>query len=104
MVLVLSARYLLMNFKTQHQQKIELSNGPNKLSRRPSSKQMASLQNFTHTACQKILLAASIGHSGMVSHSATFIDQSRQTFCINCTKEFLSIWSIGARESLLLRN
>src|ERR1700736_4468475 len=99
MVLVLSARYLLMNFKTQHQQKLELRNGPNKFSRRPGSKQVATRQNFTHTACQEMLLAASIGHSGMGFHSVTFIDQSHQTYCINCTKEFSSIWSIGVRES-----
>ena len=93
-----------MNFKTQHQQKIELRNGPKKLSRRPGSKQITSPKNFTHTVCQKMLLEVSIDHSGMVSHSATFIDLSHPTFCINSTKEFSSIWSIGARESSLLRN
>src|SRR5271155_3687691 len=104
MVHVLNARLLLRTFKTRHQQKIELANGRNKSSRRPGSKQIAVLKNFIHTVCQKMLPAMSISHSGMASHSATFIDQSHPTFYTNCTKEFLSIWLIGARESSLLRN
>jgi hypothetical protein len=104
MELVLSARHLLMNFKTQLQPKIELGNGPNKLSMRPSSKQMGALENFTPTACQTMLLAASISHSGMASHSATSIDPSHPMFYTNFTKEFSSIWSVGARESSPLRN
>src|SRR5277367_6345630 len=89
---------------SRHLHKIELANGRNKSSRRPGSKQIAVLKNFIHTVCQKMLPAMYISHSGMASHSATFIDQSHPMFCTNCTKEFLSIWLIGARESSLLRN
>ena len=104
MVHASSARLLLMTFKTRHQQKVTPRNGPNKSSRRPNGKRMASLKNFIHTACQTMFLAVSIGRSGMASHSATFIIQLHPTFCTSFIKEFSSIWSVGARESSLLRN
>ena len=104
MVHASSVRLLLMTFKTQHRQKIDLRNGPNKLSKRPRSRRVASLKIFMNIACRKTFLAASISHSGMASHSATFIVQSHPMFCTNFTKECSSIWSIGARESSLPRN
>jgi len=104
MVHASSARLLLMTFKTWCQQKVTPRNGLNKSSRRPNSKRMASLKDSIHTACRKMFPAVSIGRSGMASHSATFIVQLHPAFCTSFIKEFSSIWSVGARESSLLRN
>ena len=101
---VLSARLLLNSLKTHFRKKNRLNNGLKQLSRKGRNKQMEILKNFIHTACPLMLQAVSIDPSGKASLSVTSILQSRLMFYINYTREYSSIWLLGAKTFLLLRN